>query len=57
MLKGCKENDTLYLFIYCSAIKGRKANCIGNIYLRNCLLNHIIYGKIGGIEGKTWKKS
>jgi len=29
-------------------IKRRKANWIGHILLRNCLLKHFIEGKIGG---------
>jgi len=28
------------------ATKRRKANCIGHILHRNCLLNHVIEGKI-----------
>jgi hypothetical protein len=31
-------------------IKRRKANWIGHILRRNCLLKHFIEGKIGGIE-------
>jgi len=39
-------------------IKRRKANWIGHILLRNCLLKHVIEGKIRGrSEGKTRKKT
>jgi hypothetical protein len=31
-------------------IKRRKANWIGHILCKNCLLKHIIEGKAGGIE-------
>jgi hypothetical protein len=31
-------------------IKGRKTNWIDNTLRRNCLLKHVIEGKIGGIE-------
>jgi hypothetical protein len=34
------------------AIKGRKANWIGHILRRNCLLKHIVEGKIEGGEEK-----
>jgi hypothetical protein len=30
------------------AVKGRKANWIGHILRRNCLLNHVTEGKIEG---------
>jgi hypothetical protein len=33
-------------------IRRRKANWIGHIFHRNCLLSHIIEGKIIGTEGK-----
>jgi hypothetical protein len=33
-------------------IRGRKANWIGHILRRNCLLSHIIEGKIIGQEGE-----
>jgi hypothetical protein len=32
-------------------IKRRKANCIGHILSRNCLLKHVIEGKITGTRG------
>jgi hypothetical protein len=41
-------------------IKRRKANWIGHILLRNCLLQHVIEGKIEGrieVSGKTRKKT
>jgi hypothetical protein len=39
------------------AIKGRKANWIGHILHRNCLLKHVIEGNIEGrIDGKTSTK-
>jgi hypothetical protein len=31
-----------------SAIKGRKCNWIGHVLLSNCLLKHVIKGKIQG---------
>jgi hypothetical protein len=31
-------------------IERRKANWIGHILCRNCLLKHVIEGKMGGIE-------
>jgi hypothetical protein len=40
-------------------IKIRKANWIGDVFLRNCLLKHVIEGKVEGkdsSEGKTRKK-
>jgi hypothetical protein len=33
---------------YCIKIKGWNAVCIGYIFLRNCLLEHFIEGKIEG---------
>jgi hypothetical protein len=41
-------------------VKRRKANWIGHILRRNCLLKHGIKGKIGGkdrSDGKTGKKA
>jgi hypothetical protein len=41
-------------------IKIRKANWIGHILRRNCLLKHVIEGKIGGndkSDGKTRKRT
>ena len=32
------------------AIRKRKANWIGHILRRKCLLKHVIEGKVGGIE-------
>jgi hypothetical protein len=32
------------------AIKRRKATWIGHILHRNCLVKHVIEGKIGGME-------
>jgi hypothetical protein len=47
---------TFYLFISINAII-RKANWIGHIWRRNCLLTHVIEGKIEGRnDGKTLKK-
>jgi hypothetical protein len=37
-------------------IKRRKANCIGHILRRNCLLKHVIEGKLVG-NGKTRRKA
>jgi len=37
-----EERNILYV------IKGRKANCIGHVLLRNCLLNTLLKG--GGVE-------
>ena len=40
-------------------IKRRNANCIGQILCRNCLLKHIIHGKIEGrieVAGRRGKK-
>jgi hypothetical protein len=37
-------------------IKRRKANWIGHILCRNCLLKHVIEGKMEGSDGKTRKK-
>jgi hypothetical protein len=31
-----------------NTIKRRKANCIGHILRRNCLLKHVIEGKLEG---------
>ena len=41
-------------------VKRRKANWIGHIVRRNCLLRHVIEGKIVGknrSDGKTRKKT
>jgi hypothetical protein len=39
-------------------VKRRKANWIGHVWCRNCLIKHVIEGKIGEeSEGKTWKKT
>jgi hypothetical protein len=39
-------------------IKRRKANWIGHILRRNCLLKHVIEGKLEGRnDGKTRKKT
>ena len=35
----------IYIYIY---IRKRKANCIGHILRRNCLVQHVIEGKIKG---------
>jgi hypothetical protein len=40
-------------------IKRRKANCIGHIWRRNCLLKHVIEGKIEGriaMEGRRGRR-
>jgi len=37
-------------------VKGRRANWIGHIWRRNCLLKHVIEGKIERSEWKTKKK-
>jgi hypothetical protein len=40
------------------AIKRRKANWIGHVLRRNCLLKHVIVGKIEGrSNGRTRKKT
>jgi len=41
-------------------VKGRKANWIGHILRRNCLLKHVIEGKIGErieVTGRRARKS
>jgi hypothetical protein len=39
-------------------LKRRKANWIGHISRRNCLLKHVIEGKLGGrSDGKTREKT
>jgi len=41
-----------------SAIKRKKANWIGHVWRRNCRIQHVIEGKIGGRSGgKTRKKT
>jgi hypothetical protein len=37
-------------------IKGRKANWIGYILRRNCLLKHVIEGRLGGRRGRKRKQ-
>ena len=39
------------------ALKGKNANGIGHILRRNCLLKHVIEGKLDGSDGKTMKKT
>jgi len=47
-IKGGKEHPTYY--------KPKKANWIGHILHRNCLLKHIIKGKTERRDKKTRKK-
>jgi hypothetical protein len=43
VLQGVKEERNIV-----HTIKTRKANCIGHILRRNCLLKHVIEGKLVG---------
>jgi hypothetical protein len=39
--------------------KNRKANWVGHIMLRNCLLKHVIEGKVEGrveVTGRQWRR-
>jgi hypothetical protein len=45
-----EERNTLH------PIKERKANWIGHILHRNCLLNYVIKGKIGGWREVTERR-
>jgi len=40
------KSNIIYIYIY--VIKGRKANWIGHILRRNCLLRHVTEGKVEG---------
>jgi hypothetical protein len=42
--------------IILTAIKKRKANWIGHILRRNCLLKYVIEGKIEGMIEMTWRR-
>ena len=43
VLHGVKEDRNIL-----QTIKRRKVNCKGHILSRNCLLKHVIEGKVGG---------
>jgi hypothetical protein len=46
-MNWCKESRRTELSVL-NTIKRRKANWIGHILRRNCLLEHVIWGKIRG---------
>ena len=49
--KPCNCSDYIYIYIILHEIRKRKANWIGHILHRNCLLQRVTEGKIqGGIE-------
>jgi hypothetical protein len=49
-----KENFTIPVFYH--TIKRRKANLIGHILRRNCLLKHVIEGKLEGRREMTGRR-
>jgi hypothetical protein len=54
VLRGVREERNVV-----QTIKIRKANCIGHIWRRNCLLKYVIEGKIQRkiCDGKSRKKT
>jgi hypothetical protein len=51
-LQGVKEERSIVQTIY-----RRKSDWVGHIVRRNCLLKHVIEGKIEGSDGKTGNKT
>jgi len=51
VLHGVKEERNIL-----RALKRRKANWIGHILRRNCVLRHVIEGKMEGRIDVTWKR-